>query len=276
MIKKIVFAAFMSTIVLFACSAGGKSEAAPAETPVVSGSGAAQGNDADPELSFSFGLVLGGQIKETGLTFNYDEFVKGFRDAVEGAAPPRITLEDAMAQIQAAFELVEERQAEEGKQKEAAFLEENGKKSGVVTTASGLQYEVITEGRGRRPGADALVEVNYEGSLIDGTVFDSSFDRGESAEIPLNQVIPGWTEGIQLMTIGSTYRFFIPSALGYGGEGAGGVIPPYSTLIFRVEGVSIVEEVFLRKLISKGLSFFGTAPRRSFLFKNSSPDNPGE
>jgi FKBP-type peptidyl-prolyl cis-trans isomerase len=116
------------------------------------------------------------------------------------------------------------------------FLAENAKKPDVVTTASGLQYKVIQQGDGPRPdGPNAEVEVHYHGRLIDGTVFDSSYDRGESISFFLNQVIPGWTEGVQLMPVGSKYEFYIPHELAYGTKGAGSIIPPYATLIFEVE-----------------------------------------
>lgn len=124
--------------------------------------------------------------------------------------------------------------------KAAAFLAENAKKAGVKTTASGLQYEVITEGKGARPKATDQVKVHYEGKLVDGTVFDSSVKRGEPVTFPLNQVIPGWTEGVQLMTVGSKYRLVIPAALGYGEQGAG-PIPPNAVLVFEVELLDIVK-----------------------------------
>ena len=121
-----------------------------------------------------------------------------------------------------------------------AFLEANGKKDGVVTTKSGLQYMVLTEGTGRSPKATDKVRCHYEGTLINGTVFDSSYQRGEPADFPLNGVIPGWTEGVQLMKEGSKFRFFIPYLLGYGERGAGSSIPPYSTLIFDVELIKVL------------------------------------
>ncbi len=119
------------------------------------------------------------------------------------------------------------------------FLEENAKKEGIQTTASGLQYEVLRDGDGKKPGAASTVEVHYEGRLIDGKVFDSSYQRKQTISFPLNRVIPGWTEGLQLMPIGSKYRLYIPSELGYGTRGAGGDIPPNAALIFDVELISI-------------------------------------
>ena len=119
------------------------------------------------------------------------------------------------------------------------FLENNLKKDGVQVTSTGLQYEVIEAGNGAKPKATDTVEVNYRGTFIDGKQFDSSYDRGQTIEFPLNGVILGWTEGVQLMNTGATYRFYIPFHLAYGERGAGGAIPPFSTLIFDVELVSI-------------------------------------
>jgi FKBP-type peptidyl-prolyl cis-trans isomerase len=130
--------------------------------------------------------------------------------------------------------------AEENKTAGAAFLAENGKKTGIVTTASGLQYEVLTQGKStKHPSASDLVEVNYEGKLLDGTVFDSSYKRGESISFPLNRVIAGWTEGLQLMTEGAKHRLYIPSDLAYGSRGAGRDIGANATLIFDVELIKI-------------------------------------
>jgi FKBP-type peptidyl-prolyl cis-trans isomerase len=130
--------------------------------------------------------------------------------------------------------------AEENKTAGAAFLAENGKKTGIVTTASGLQYEVLTKGTGTKsPSASDLVEVNYEGKLLDGTIFDSSYKRGESISFPLNRVIAGWTEGLQLMTEGAKHRLYIPSDLAYGSRGAGRDIGANATLIFDVELIKI-------------------------------------
>jgi FKBP-type peptidyl-prolyl cis-trans isomerase FkpA len=231
----------MATVVLFACNAGGKSDKKAAETSSEGAdSGAVQREAADPDTSYAFGMVLGRDLRQTGLTFDYDELLKGFKDAVEGE--PRFAVDEAISRIQLAYTEAMERQAELNKQKEAEFLAENGSKQGIATTASGLQYEVIAQGAGPRPGETDTVEVNYEGTFLDGTVFDSSYERGESTQFPLNRVIPGWSEGIQLMSIGSTYRLFIPAELAYGEQGAGnGAIPPNSTLIFKVELLSILE-----------------------------------
>lgn len=129
--------------------------------------------------------------------------------------------------------------AQSAAEKGAAYLQENAKKEGVKTTPSGLQYEVLTEGKGKMPKATDTVEVNYRGLLLDGTEFDSSYKRGKSISFPLNGVIPGWTEGLQLMKEGAKYRFTIPSQLAYGSSGAGGAIGPNETLIFEVELIKV-------------------------------------
>jgi len=128
---------------------------------------------------------------------------------------------------------------EVSKAKGEAFLAENAKKDNIITTASGLQYEVLTAGEGAKPLATDQVTVHYKGTLISGKTFDSSYDRGQPATFGLNQVIPGWTEGVQLMSVGAKYRFFIPYQLAYGERGAGGDIPPYAALIFDVELIKI-------------------------------------
>ena len=130
-------------------------------------------------------------------------------------------------------------QAKKGVEEGAKFLAENGKKAGVKTTASGLQYEVITEGKGAHPKTSDKVTVHYKGTLLNGETFDSSYDRNQPVTFPLANVIPGWTEGVQLMTVGSKYKFYIPSALGYGERGAGAKIGPNATLIFEVELLAI-------------------------------------
>ena len=138
----------------------------------------------------------------------------------------------------------QEKAAKDGEaaaKKAEAFLAANKAKPGVMTTPSGLQYKVITEGKGAKPAGEAQVKVHYTGTLVDGTKFDSSVDRGEPAVFGLNQVIPGWTEGLQLMTVGSKYMLYIPPALGYGPQGAGGSIGPNEALIFEVELLEIVK-----------------------------------
>ncbi|GHV77024.1 peptidyl-prolyl cis-trans isomerase [Spirochaetia bacterium] len=231
MINKILCTLLLSANVLFACSAEGiadRKSKANAE------------NGADADTSYAFGVALGADFKQAGLNFNYDALVSGLRDTLEGKET-RITLEEAIPLIQAAMQEAMTRQTEANRQKGVDFLTENGKNPGVMTTASGLQYELITPGTGPKPQASDTVSVHYEGTLLDGSVFDSSYTRGEPAEFPLEDVIPGWTEGIQLMEVGSTYRLVIPSDLAYGESGAGNFIPPNSTLIFKVELLGIVE-----------------------------------
>ncbi|MDR2417854.1 MAG: FKBP-type peptidyl-prolyl cis-trans isomerase [Treponema sp.] len=214
-------------VVLVACNTGGGKEepASVAETDSV---------------SYALGMVMADQFKDWGLTFNYDSFTQGFKDYYEGL-DTQFSFEEAIAQAETAYMAVYEEQWKQERQRGIAFLAENAKKPGVVTTASGLQYEVITEGSGARPLASDTVRVNYEGTLINGTVFDSSYEYGQPVEFPLSRVIPGWTEGIQLMNEGSTYHLYIPSELAYGEEGAS-VIPPNSVLIFKVELLAIVKE----------------------------------
>jgi FKBP-type peptidyl-prolyl cis-trans isomerase FkpA len=144
-------------------------------------------------------------------------------------------MEEAESIIQTAISAAMAKQAELATAKEQEFFAENGKKTGVITTASGLQYEVLKTGTGPKPGAEDVVTVHYTGSFLNGEVFDSSIERGEPTELQLNAVIPGWTEGIQLMNVGSSYKLYIPSSLAYGAEGAGGVIGPNETLVFEVE-----------------------------------------
>jgi FKBP-type peptidyl-prolyl cis-trans isomerase len=208
----------------------------------------AKGQIEDPEeetgktdASYAFGMVLGRDLRQLGMKFNYPAFTEGFRAAIEGDQP-RYSFDEALEQVRAVFTEAAIRQAAENKEKETQFLRENGEREGVETTASGLQYEIVKGGEGKKPGPQALVQVNYEGTLADGTVFDSTWARGESARIPLNRVIPGWAEGIQLMGEGDLYVFFIPSTLAYGEMGAGDLIPPNSLLIFRVELIQILDE----------------------------------
>jgi FKBP-type peptidyl-prolyl cis-trans isomerase len=201
----------------------------------------AQGEE-KTDRSYAYGLVIGSDLKNTGIEFDYNAVSQGLRDAIEGP-DQRMTIEEAIALVQRSFQEVVERQNAENREKENRFLEENGKRIGVITTASGLQYEVVHGAGGEKPGPRALVRVNYEGKLADGTVFDSSYERGEPSEIPLDRVIPGWTEGLQLMGVGDTFTIYIPSRLAYGEAGAGGMIPPYSPLIFKVELLEILPQV---------------------------------
>ena len=198
------------------------------------------------KLSYALGLGIGRQLAQMGAEqLSIDDFAQAIKDVVAGG---QLKLDEAEAQVivQEFFQKQEEKQrataAEMGKKaKEEGekYLAENAEKEGVVTLPSGLQYLVIKEGNGKRPKATDKVKCHYEGMLVDGTLFDSSVQRGEPATFPLNQVIAGWTEGLQLMTEGSKYRFFIPYTLGYGERGAGASIPPFAALVFDVELIEV-------------------------------------
>jgi len=199
---------------------------------------AAKGND-KADMSYAFGMVVASDLVGTGLEFNYSAFMQGLRDTLE-KQKTRYTMDDAMNRIQTAFTAAQTAIADRNRADGAAFLAENGKKPNVVTTGSGLQYEPITEGNGGQPGPTDTVRVNYRGTTIDGTVFDSTEDKGQPVEIPLNHVIPGWSEGLQLMKEGGKAKLYIPPNLAYGEKGAGSHIGPNAVLIFDVELLSIV------------------------------------
>lgn len=198
------------------------------------------------KLSYALGLGIGRQLAQMGASnLSIEDFADAIKDVIAGN-DLKMTNHEAQTIVQDYFAKQEQRiqaeMAEKGKAaKEAGekYLAENAKKEGVKTTASGLQYLVLNEGTGRKPKATDSVKCHYEGFLIDGTLFDSSVQRGEPATFGLQQVIAGWTEGLQLMQEGAKYRFFIPYMLGYGENGAGQTIPPYSTLIFDVELIEV-------------------------------------
>lgn len=199
------------------------------------------------KVSYALGLGIGRQLSQMGADNpDIDDFAKAIKDILAGKKPE---IDDAEAQtlVKDFFEKQEAKQRaaaaekfKETKEKGEAYLAENAKKEGVVTLPSGLQYQVIKEGNGRRPKATDKVKCHYEGMLVDGTLFDSSIQRGEPATFPLNGVIKGWTEGLQLMQEGAKYRFFIPYHLGYGENGAGASIPPFAALVFDVELIEVV------------------------------------
>ncbi|MDE6859866.1 MAG: FKBP-type peptidyl-prolyl cis-trans isomerase [Duncaniella sp.] len=200
-------------------------------------------------ISYALGLSMGNNFRASGINeINVEDFADGVA-AVFYGSEPKMTYDEAKAEIQKYFTALEEKQrAESAKMAEVneeagkKFLEENGKRVEVKTTASGLQYEVIQEGDGEQPSAQDQVEVHYTGKLIDGTVFDSSVERGVPATFGVTQVIPGWVEALQLMKAGSKWRLFIPSQLAYGPQGAGGVIGPNATLIFDVELLKVIKK----------------------------------
>lgn len=191
------------------------------------------------KVSYALGLSMGIQIKSSGVKkLEYADIARGIQHAIE-AQKPEISLEEAQEVLNKFFGELEEQSAKQFKEQGAKFLQENAKRPEVKTTPSGLQYEVLEPALGMKPTATSTVEVHYEGRLLDGTVFDSSYQRGQSISFALNQVIPGWTEGLQLMSVGAKYKFFIPYNLAYGERGAGQSIPPYATLIFTVELLGI-------------------------------------
>ena len=192
------------------------------------------------KISYALGLGIGQQLKNMGIEdFSLEDFMKSICDVMSDTEPA-ISHREAQKLLNEYFDKQARQQAQGAIAEGKVFLEENAKKDGVITTKSGLQYQVLTEGTGRSPKATDKVRCHYEGWLINGDVFDSSYQRGEPADFPLNGVIPGWTEGVQLMKEGAKYRFFIPYLLGYGERGAGSSIPPYSTLIFDVELIKVL------------------------------------
>ncbi|GMO23735.1 MAG: FKBP-type peptidyl-prolyl cis-trans isomerase [Termitinemataceae bacterium] len=198
----------------------------------------------DADTSYAFGVLMGADLKQFSLQFDYDAFMQGFKNAMDGNE--KISDAEALPIVQNTIDAALDELAAINLEKGEAFLAANRKKKGINITASGLQYQVISEGKGEKPKTHGVVTVDYEGTLIDGTVFDSSYKRGKPAEFPIEQVIPGWTEGIQLMKAGSHYKFFIPSNLAYGEREIGdGIIPANSVLIFDVKllGVDNTERV---------------------------------
>ena len=200
------------------------------------------------KLSYALGHNIGHQLIGMGLkeSLNTEDFAAAVADVLQGRQP-KMGHEEVNEVLEHYFAELEERQqaeaAERGKVAKGegeAFLTANAKKAGITVTPSGLQYEVVKEGNGRQPKASDTVRCHYEGTLIDGTVFDSSYRRGMPAEFGLRQVIAGWTEGVQLMKEGSIFKFYIPYNLAYGERGAGADIPPYAALIFKVELIKVL------------------------------------
>ena len=192
------------------------------------------------KISYALGLGIGQQLKSMNIEdFSIDDFSKSISDVMSGKEPA-ISSREAQAMLNEYFQKKEKEQAQSAIAEGKVYLEQNAKREGVTQTKSGLQYEVLTEGTGKSPKATDTVRCHYEGRLLDGTVFDSSYKRGEPADFGLNQVIPGWTEGVQLMKEGAKFRFHIPYLLAYGERGAGAQIPPYSTLVFDVELIKVL------------------------------------
>ena len=222
-------------LLMTGCSTNNGSQETAAQSVAIT-----EQSTSEEKVGYSLGYMMAEGNKEAIKDLNLDTFEKGFRDGYEGSDSAltqeqmQQVLMDYQKEQEAQFAKDMENKATENKAAGEAFLAENAKKEGVKQTDSGLQYKVLTAGTGASPKATDVVEVNYEGKLIDGTVFDSSYERGEPIEFPLNQVIAGWTEGLQLMKEGGKYEFYIPADIAYGEAGNAG-IEPNSTLIFTVE-----------------------------------------
>ena len=192
------------------------------------------------KVSYALGIGIGRQLADMGANdIVTEDFAAAMKDVLTGAQL-QIDETEAQAMVQEYLQKKGEERLKNVKAEGEAFLADNAKKEGIVTLPSGLQYQVLQEGNGKSPKATDKVKCHYEGTLINGKVFDSSYRRGEPATFPLNGVIAGWTEGLQLMKEGAKYRFFIPFNLAYGTRGAGQDIPPYATLIFDVELIEVV------------------------------------
>jgi FKBP-type peptidyl-prolyl cis-trans isomerase FklB len=192
------------------------------------------------KFSYAIGLGIGQNSLSMGAQgINVEDFAQAIADVLN-RKETAISHNEAREIVNKYFMELEEKMNAENIEKGKAFLAENAKKEGIVTLPSGLQYEVITEGNGKKPSATDKVKCHYEGTLIDGTLFDSSIKRGQPAVFGVNQVIRGWVEALQLMSEGSKWRLFIPSELGYGAQQAGEMIPPHSTLIFEVELIEVL------------------------------------
>lgn len=193
------------------------------------------------EISYALGINIGKSLKNSGIQeVSAADFAKGMNDVLSGNALD-IPESEARELLNNYFKKLQEERMQKNKTEGKQFLEENAKKQGVVVTESGLQYQILTEGNGEKPKSSDRVKVHYHGTLIDGTVFDSSVQRGEPAVFGVTQVISGWVEALQLMPVGSKWRLFIPYKLAYGAQGAGEMIQPFSTLIFDVELIDIVK-----------------------------------
>lgn len=192
------------------------------------------------KISYALGISMASNLKSTGINnLNLNEFQKGVSDIMEGKKP-NMDMEEAQMLLSQYFSKLQQEADAKNKEMGEKFLAENKKREGIITTASGLQYEILTEGNGPKPKATDTVSCHYEGRLIDGTVFDSSIRRGQPAQFPVNGVIAGWVEALQMMPVGSKWRLYIPSDLAYGAHGAGDIIGPNATLIFDVEVLQII------------------------------------
>lgn len=201
--------------------------------------------DQKGKVSYSIGILMGKDFKAQSVDINTDLFMRGFKDGLLGTKPAltdeelQKTMTTFQSEMRAKAEVALKAQGEKNLKEGEKFLAENAKKEGVKTTVSGLQYKVITEGKGSMPSVNDTVTVNYKGNLLDGTEFDSSYKRGTPATFGVKGLIPGWTEALQMMKTGSKWQIFVPAKLAYGERGAGRKIGPNSTLIFEVELISI-------------------------------------
>lgn len=194
------------------------------------------------KLSYAWGVAMGRQLIGMGVKdINFEDFADAVKDSFEGKEP-KMPIDEAQKVLNEYMTDLQKKAEAKAREAGEKFLAENKMKEGVKVTPSGLQYVVVKEGEGAMPTAEDEVTVHYTGKLLDGTVFDSSVNRGEPATFPLNRVIPGWTEGVQLMKEGAKYTFFIPSDLAYGAQGVPNAIPPHSTLIFDVELIKVVKK----------------------------------
>ena len=223
-----ILSVLLCALVLTGCNAFGRS-------------GASGEVNFDKETSYALGLNSALNWKNMGIRPDLKELFRGVSDAYN-KDEQKYTIEETNELLNTAYSELQEKIAAANRQAGDEYLEENSQKEGVIITESGLQYELLSEGMGDKPGPEDTVRVHYEGQLVDGTVFDSSYSRGDPMEFPVNAVIPGWSEGLQLMNVGSSYRFVIPSDLGYGPWGAGQSIPPDSVLIFKVDLIDIVKK----------------------------------
>ncbi|MDR2964274.1 MAG: FKBP-type peptidyl-prolyl cis-trans isomerase [Treponema sp.] len=190
------------------------------------------------QASYAIGMMMGSNLQSMGIELDYNAYLEGLKAIMEGAEP-QIGMNEAMELTEAAIDKAEDRAAEHQRLIQEDFLSNNSANPGVNVTPSGLQFEIILEGSGEKPAPNDVVKVIYTGALIDGTVFDKSEDTG--SYIPLEMVIPGWGEGLQLMNVGSKHRIYIPANLAYGKNGVRGIIPQYATLVFDVELVEIMD-----------------------------------
>jgi len=197
--------------------------------------------DERARVSYSLGMIIGrNYLRSAGIDIDYDAFTEGVKSMVEDGITPQFSENEAMEIIETALQESMDRLSAQNRIIEEEFLAENKQRPDVFVTPSGLQYEIIVETEGEKPESNSIVRVNYAGTFLDGSPFDNSSMDEDGAYIPLDMVIPGWTEGLMLMSVGSTYRLYVPSNLAYGSEGIQSIIPPYSTLIFLVDLLEIL------------------------------------